>query len=400
MAQTMDILNVIRNAFRRNYQLAIKLREIIKKYADEIIKRRDYNKIKIMNFCGTHEWTITHYGIRSLLPDSIELVAGPGCPVCVIPAYYIDAILKLGMEGIKIYTYGDVLRLMSVRAKSPPKSLDELRALGGDISLVYSFIDAIKASKRNGKNSIFIGIGFETVTPSYTIAFKHNFIPENLKFLSLVKLTPPAMKYTVKIYRERGLLPIQGVIAPGHVSAVIGGKEWLFLAKEYDLPTVIAGFEPIDVLTAIALILQMIKNNDPNVKIEYKRAVTWNGNMYAKQLMNEIFEIVYSAWRGLGFIPRSGLKLKDKYYEKYDALNYYGVPDLTPRKYIFTHAHHGIPWEYDLPPRCRCGEVVLGIAKPTDCPMFMKTCTPAKPWGPCMVSIEGTCNVWARCSIK
>lgn len=392
------MLDLVRRVFRENHELALRLREIIWKYFEEISKS-GRKKIKIMNFCGTHEWTVTHYGIRSLLPSGIELVAGPGCPVCIVPAYYIDVIIKLGLNGIKIFTYGDVIRLRSVHAKRPPRSIEELRAFDADVEVVYSFIDAVKIAKKGDSEGVFIGIGFETMAPSYAIAFKKNLVPENLKFLSLVRLTPPAMEYTIKIYKERGLLPINGVIAPGHVSVIVGGSEWEFLPKKYGLPTVVAGFEPIDVLMAIAHILRMLKNNSPRIVIEYKRAVSWEGNVYAKKLMSEVFEKAYSAWRGIGFIPRSGLKLKGKYYNRYDALNYYEIPDLTPKEYIFTHAHHGTPWEYDLPPRCRCGEVVLGIAKPTDCPLFMKGCTPSKPWGPCMVSYEGTCNVWARCGV-
>jgi hydrogenase expression/formation protein HypD len=355
-----------------------------------------YDTIRIMNFCGTHEWTTVHYGLRSILPRKIDLVAGPGCPVCIIPAYYIDKIIELALDNIKIYTYGDVLRLNSVKRKEPPRNIGELKTYGADVTIVYSFLDAIKMAREDRKESIFVGIGFETITPSYSIAFSRNLVPENLKFLSIIRLTPPAMKYTIKINRERGLLPIHGVIAPGHVSTIIGAGAWDFLPRQFNLPTVVAGFEPIDMLIAITQILQMLVNRNYNVLIEYKRVVSWDGNIYAKRLVEKIFDKVYSAWRGIGFIPRSGLKLKEEYHEKYDALKYYNIPDLAPERYIYTHAHHGVPWEYDLPPRCRCGEVVLGIARPTDCPMYMKGCTPEKPWGPCMVSFEGTCNVWAR----
>ncbi len=393
------VLELVRRAFRENSELALRLREVIWRYFEKVVERHGLKRIKIMNFCGTHEWTVTHYGIRSLLPEGLELVAGPGCPVCIVPAYYIDVVLKLGAEGVRIYTYGDVVKLRSVRARAPPRSLEELKAFGGDVTVVYSFIDAVRMARERGGDSLFLGIGFETMAPSYALAFKRGIVPKNLKFLSLVRLTPPAMKYTIKVYRERGLLPIQGVIAPGHVSAVIGGGAWEFLPRDYGLPTVVAGFEPIDVLIAIAQILQMIYHESPRVIIEYRRVVSWDGNVYAKKAVDEVFVKAYSAWRGLGFIPRSGLKLRERYSEAYDALSYYGVPDLTPREFIFTHAHHGVPWEYDLPPRCRCGEVVLGIARPIDCPMFMKGCTPSKPWGPCMVSYEGTCNVWARSGV-
>ena len=383
-------------SFRGHVGLARRLIDIINKYVDRLRGEKGLDRVKIMNFCGTHEWTTVHYGIRSLLPKNIELVAGPGCPVCVVPAYYIDIIIRLGLEGERIYTFGDILRLNTVKRGGGPINIAELKSSGGDVKIVYSFLDAVKDAREYGGDAVFVGIGFETITPSYSTLFDRGLVPRNLKFLSIVRLTPPAMKYTIKINRERGLLPIHGVIAPGHVSAVIGASSWEFLPKHYRLPTVVAGFEPIDLLLAIAEILGMLVRDEYRVSIEYRRAVTWDGNIYAKKLMDKVFRQEYSAWRGIGFIPRSGLVLRDGYRDDYDALNHFNIPDLTPERYIFTHAHHGVPWEYDLPPGCRCGEVVLGIAKPTDCPLFMKGCRPDKPWGPCMVSFEGTCNVWAR----
>jgi len=386
---------LVAHVFRQNLQLASSLRRTIWKYAEEIKKREKTDLIKIMNFCGTHEWTTTHYGIRSLMPPFLDLVPGPGCPVCVVPAYYVDVAVKLAGEGVRIYTFGDSFKLRSAKS-SYPSSLQEAKAEGGDVKVVYSFLDAVKDASSSGKESVFFGIGFETTAPSYALALEEMVIPENLKLLSVARLTPPAMKYTIKLHQERGLLPIRGVIAPGHVSTIIGAAEWEFLPKALGMPAVVAGFEPLDVLMAIDQILLMIKQGKPSVKIEYKRLVEWGGNEYARKLIEEVFEKVYAAWRGIGFIPRSGLRLKGKFFEKHDALEHFGVPDLTPREFIYTHAHHGIPWEHDLPPRCRCGEVVVGIAKPTDCPMFLKGCSPDNPWGPCMVSSEGACTIWAK----
>ncbi|HID60999.1 MAG TPA: hydrogenase formation protein HypD [Hadesarchaea archaeon] len=385
----------VEQVFRNNLSLALKLKETIQKYATTIKEREKCDTIKIMNFCGTHEWTTTHYGLRNLIPPFLDMVPGPGCPVCVVPSYYVDAVVKLAREGVRIYTYGDSFRLRSAKSKSPA-SLQEVKANGDDVKLVYSFLDAVKNSQSHGKESVFFGIGFETTVPSYALALKGGMVPENLKFLNVARLTPPAMKYTIKLHQERGLLPIKGIIAPGHVSTITGAVEWEFLPRAHGLPTVVAGFEPIDVLMAVAQILLMIKENKPDVKIEYKRLVKWTGNEYAKKLIGEVFDKAYAAWRGIGFIPRSGLKLKGKFFEKHDALKHFGMPDLTPREFIYTHAHHGVPWQHDLPPRCRCGEVVTGIAKPTDCPLFMKGCSPMNPWGPCMVSTEGACSIWAR----
>ncbi len=385
----------IEKVFRQNLPIALRLKEVIWKHADAIRKVEKCDKIKIMNFCGTHEWTATHYGIRDLLPPFLDVIAGPGCPVCVTPSHYVDIVVKLAREGTRIYTYGDPLRLRSAK-KQYPASLQEARAEGADVKVVYSFLDAVKDARESREESVFFGIGFETTAPSYALALKEQMVPENLKFISAVRLTPPAMKYTIKLHKERGLLPIRGVIAPGHVSAIIGAAEWEFLPKEHGLPTVVAGFEPLDAMMAIAQILQMIKEKKPGVKNEYKRLVEWGGNEFAKGLIDEVFEKNYAAWRGIGFIPSSGLKLKPGYLESYDAFEHYDIPELTPKEFIYTHAHHGVPWEHDMPHGCRCGEVVVGIAKPTDCSLFMRDCTPEKPWGPCMVSSEGVCAIWAR----
>jgi hydrogenase expression/formation protein HypD len=391
-------LRVIEDAFRNNRELASSLVRIIEKYAGKIDKEQlgDSAPIKIMHFCGTHEWTITHYGLRSLLPQNVELVAGPGCPVCVVPSNYIDLSVKLSLEGCVVYTYGDALRLPSTKPKSQARSLLDAKALGGEVKVVYSFLDAVRDAKTHSRDSVFLGIGFETVLPMYGFLFHKKEVPTNLKFLSLVRLTPPAMKYTIKLYRERGLLPIMGVIAPGHVSTVIGGEEWRFLPMNFNLPTVVAGFEPIDVLMAIASILKMINDKKPDLEIEYKRLVKTDGNPQVRRVIEEVFQPVYAAWRGIGMIARSGLKLRPEFGQAYDAFEYFGIKDVSPSEYVMTHAHFGDAGSYDIPPNCRCGEVVLGISKPTDCPLFMKSCTPESPWGPCMVSSEGTCNVWAK----
>ncbi|MEW6592768.1 MAG: hydrogenase formation protein HypD [Candidatus Hadarchaeota archaeon] len=387
-------IEVLKKTFRENLPLALELKRVIGKYAEVVREKEKCELIKIMNFCGTHEWTTTQYGLKELLPPFIELVAGPGCPVCVVPSYYVDVAVKLAQDGTRIYTYGDSLRLRSSKAEHPA-SLEEAKAEGGDVKVVYSFLDAVKDARSSGKEGVFFGIGFETTAPSYAIALKEGMVPGNLKFLSALRLTPAAMKYTIKLHQERGLLPISGVIAPGHVSTIIGAAEWEFLPKLYGLPTVVAGFEPIDVLMAVAQILLMMKDDRPEIKVEYRRMVGWGGNEYAKRMIDEVFEKTNAAWRGIGFIPGSGLKLREK-FQGHDALKHHGVPDLAPEKFVYTHAHHGVPWEHDLPPKCRCGEVVVGIAKPTDCQMFMNGCSPASPWGPCMVSSEGVCAVWAR----
>lgn len=346
--------------------------------------------LKVMNFCGTHEWTTVRYGIRSLLPPGVELVAGPGCPVCVTPGEVIGQAVKLALEGVRVYTFGDSFRAPSTSPRSP-RSLAEARAMGADVRVVYSFYDAVLDAKRDPRESVFLGIGFETTAPSYAIPLYEGKVPQNLKLLSALRLTPPVMRYTVKLYKERGLLPIRGVVAPGHVSAVVGASAWLFLPREFGIATAVAGFEGVDLLVAVSEIVRMVAEGRPGLYVEYRRVVRWDGNPVAKRYVAEVFEEVDSAWRGIGYIPKSGLVLRER-YRRFDAYEEYGLKPPGPEGYVLTTATGGP----DLPPGCRCGEVVLGIAKPTQCPMFMRACTPSRPYGPCMVSQEGTCYIWAR----
>ncbi len=366
----------------RHREVARKIVERIHRLAPLAVKRVGQEPIKIMDFCGTHEYTITHYGLRSLMPPEVELVAGPGCPVCITPAYYVDVAIRLSLEGVRVYTYGDAYKLPgSGRRGVDVRSLEEARAAGGDVVVVYSILDAIRMAKEDRRESVFFAVGFETTAPSTAAAVVKGMLPSNMTILNVHRLTPPIMRYTFETHRRN---PIRGVIAPGHVSTIIGAKAWRFVVEEYGIPTVVAGFEPLDVLIAVLEILRQHAEGRVALVNEYTRAVTWEGNRVAQKMIEECCEIVDAAWRGIGFVPRSGLAFRDK-YRRYDALHQYGIPELTPEE-----------WKYDLPPGCRCAEVTLGIAKPTDCPLFMKVCTPGTPYGPCMVSSEGTCAVWAR----
>ncbi len=357
----------------RNEELSKKIARAIERVSAGL------GNIKIMNFCGTHEWTISHYGIRYLMPDNVELVAGPGCPVCITPSKYIEQAIKLSMEGIRVFTYGDAFKLPKTDMSSP-RSLEEAKAAGADVKIVYSVLDAIKMSK-DGKDSLFFAVGFETTAPSVLTQIRHGNIPENLKFLIAYRLTPPIMMYTLDNFPES---PIRGVIAPGHVSAITGAKAWEFLPKDYGVPTVVSGFEPIDVLLTILEILRQSKEGKARLVNEYNRVVSWEGNLEAQRTMRETCDIVDAAWRGIGFVPMSGLALKEKYRD-YDAVKSFGLEEPSASE-----------WKRDLPPGCKCAEVTLGMAKPTDCPHFMTRCTPDRPYGPCMVSSEGTCFIWAK----
>jgi len=371
-------VEVIERVFRNNVELALRLRELIRKFAEDI-----GGEIRIMNFCGTHEWTTVHFGIRSLMPKNVDLVAGPGCPVCITPAYYVSTAIRLALEGVRVYTFGDASALPTTEPVNGVRSLAEARAAGGDVSVVYSFLEAIADAARHGKDAVFLGIGFETTAPGYAMPLALGRVPENLRLISVVRLTPPAAVHALRVNMVRGRSPVMGVVAPGHVSTITGAKAWVPLAEEFKVPVVVSGFEPIDLLLSIGEILRQLRRGEAKVVVEYRRAVKWEGDVRAQKLIERVFDVVDSSWRGIGVIPRSGLVLNSS-YERYDALKYYGVPDPTPNP------------SADVPPGCKCGEIIVGLAKPIECPLFMRVCTPSAPRGPCMVSNEGTCAIWAR----
>ena len=359
--------------------------EKIEEYWKKYRSKTGIEKLKIMDFCGTHEYSITRYGIRSIIPENIELVAGPGCPVCVTPSYYIEEIIKLALEGIVIYTYGDMYKIRSYKGVNGIFSLSEARSQGVDIRVVPDILVAIRDASKHGKPSVFIGVGFETIAPGYAQIILKKHLPRNLKLMSLVKLTPPAMFYALDVSREKPIEPpIMGIIAPGHVSTITGAKTWIPVSENYGIPVVVSGFEPLDILVSILEILKQLVNGIAKTIIEYTRAVSWHGDIIAQRNISRVFEIVDDTWRGIGFLPKSGLRLRREYREQ-DAFYEYSLKELTPRE-----------WSKDLPPACRCAEVVLGKVYPTQCPLFLKSCTPRRPVGPCMVSEEGTCAIWAK----
>jgi hydrogenase expression/formation protein HypD len=343
-------------------------KRIVEKIHD-IAPKRDL--VKICHVCGTHEWTITHFGIRSLLPKNVEVIAGPGCPVCVTPASEIDSAIELAKKDVTVTCFGDVFRVPGSK-----NSLLDAKAEGFEVHVVYSVSDAVKIAKQKPtKKFAFFAIGFETTAPSTAAEIFHK-PPENLSFLISHRLIPPAMELLLGI----GDLQIDAFIAPGHVSTIIGLKSYEIFPKAYRMPTVIAGFEPLDVLFAIYMILKQIREGKASLENEYVRAVSWEGNIKAQELMHRIFEIADGEWRGLGKLPSSAFKLKEE-YDDYDALEKFNVKVKSGR---------------DLPPGCQCHLVMIGKIRPTECPLYMKACTPQKPVGACMVSLEGTCRIWAK----
>ena len=325
-------------------------------------------KVRIMNVCGSHEHTIAFSGMRSLMPENLEIIPGPGCPVCVCPeSDIINAIGLSKRDDVILVTYGDMLRVPSVRGS--------IRAEGKNYKMISSPIEAIRTAKDNpDKKVVFFSIGFETTTAP-TAAILEMGVPDNLSILSSHRLTPTIMEILVKDAE----LGIDGFIAPGHVSAIVGSNAWNVFSKKYGIPTVVAGFEAENLLLGIAEILKQLKDGKPATGNVYAGVVRPEGNLQAQKIMNKFFEVADVNWRGIGYIPGSGLELRDMYSDK-DAKKVFGLEEVKEEKI----------------PGCICGTIILGKAYPDACKLFKKVCTPRTPKGPCMVSMEGSCNIWFK----
>jgi hydrogenase expression/formation protein HypD len=335
----------------------------------EIAPKKD--TVKFCHVCGTHEWTITHFGLRSLLPKNVEVIAGPGCPVCIVPAAEVDEAVQLAQKGVVITCFGDLLRV-----PGSTMSLLDAKANGADVRVVYSITDAVKmATMEPEKEFVFFAVGFETTVPSTAIEVLKK-PPKNFAFLVSHRLIPPAMELLLGI----GDLNIDGFVAPGHVSVIIGLKPYELFPRVYRMPTVVAGFEPVDVLMSIYMLLKQVKTRAPILENEYQRVVKPEGNPKALEIMDKAFVVTSGNWRGIGRLPDSSLQLRDELLS-YDARAKFGVKVEQGR---------------DILLGCECHLVIIGKIKPDKCPMFMKACTPQKPVGACMVSSEGTCRVWAK----
>ncbi|MDR0372754.1 MAG: hydrogenase formation protein HypD [Nitrososphaerota archaeon] len=328
-------------------------------------------QVKICHVCGTHEWTITHFGLRSLLPSNVEVIAGPGCPVCIVPAAEIDEAVQLAKEGKVITCFGDVLRVPGSES-----SLIEVKAAGADVRVVYAVSDATEMAKKEPKKEfVFFAVGFETTAPITAIEALGD-LPQNFSFLVSHRLIPPAMESLLGVED----LQIDGFIAPGHVSAIIGVKPYELFTKVYRMPTVVAGFEPNDVLMAVYMILRQHNVNDARLENEYTRVVKPEGNKKALDAVRRAFTITSGNWRGIGRLDNSAFQLKDN-LAQYDARKKYNLKPVQGR---------------DIHKGCQCHQVIVGKIKPSQCGLFLKSCTPATPVGACMVSSEGTCRVWAK----
>jgi len=352
-------------------------RGLAQEIAAEVRSGRRYH---FMEFCGGHTHAVFRYGVQDLLPPEVRMIHGPGCPVCVLPVGRIDNAIALARdEGVTLCTYGDTLRVPG----SKRVSLMKLKADGADVRMVYSSMDAIKiASENPDKKVVFFGLGFETTTPPTAMAIKQAQALglENFSVFCNHVLTPSAITNILESpeVRELGTVPLDGFLGPAHVSAVIGCQPYEFFAEEYARPVVISGFEPLDVMQSILMLMRQVNEGRNEVENQYSRAVTREGNIKAQNLVAEVFELRRSfEWRGLGVVPYSALRIK-KEYAQWDAERLFNI---SPAMVADNKA-------------CECGAILRGMKKPTDCKLFGKGCTPENPMGSCMVSNEGACAAY------
>ena len=331
---------------------------------------------RLMEFCGGHTHTIHRYGLPSLLPRNVELIHGPGCPVCVLPMARIDKAIALAFNpNVILCSYGDMLRVPG----SNQRSLLQTKAQGADVRMVYSVDDALQIAALNPlKEVVFFAIGFETTTPptAYAILQAEKLQLLNFSVFCNHVLTPAAMDSLLQAQNQDGhTLHLDGFVGPAHVSIVIGSQAYEAVSQKYQKPIVIAGFEPLDVLHAILMLIKQINENRSMVEVQYTRAVTHEGNLRSQAMMAEVLELRSSfEWRGLGQIPESALQIKSG-YQVFDAEKRFTLPDTVSVEHK----------------QCDCGSILRGVKKPMDCKLFAKVCTPENPLGSCMVSSEGAC---------
>jgi hydrogenase expression/formation protein HypD len=338
------------------------------------IARRSTRPMQVMEFCGGHTHAIFKIGLRQVLPEHVQLRSGPGCPVCVTSAVDLERAMAIARQpGVILTTYGDMIRVPGSQG-----SLQEARAQGADVRIVYSTLDALAiARKEPERKLVFLGVGFETTAPMTAAALlqaEEEGI-DNFHVLCLHKLTPPATRAIL----DAGEVRLDGVLGPGHVTTVIGANAWSFLPQDYGISCVVAGFEPLDILRGVAALVELHEKGEAAVVNVYGRSVRQAGNRIALDMLDRVFAVGPAEWRGFGTIPDSGYALREAYAHR-DAAQVFDV-EVPP---------------VSEPKGCRCGEVLRGVLEPSECGLFRTICSPRTPIGPCMVSSEGACAAYYR----
>ena len=357
--------------YQDEYRDKDKARKIVEK-----IKELSKKRVNFMEVCGTHTMSIFRHGIKGMLPGNIRLLSGPGCPVCVTPNEYIDKAVELARKkDVVVVTFGDMIKVPGTSS-----SLEKEKSDKKDIRIVYSPSEAVSiAEKEKNKQVVFLGVGFETTSPTVAAAIleAQEKKIKNFSVLCAHKLIPPAIEALLGSKKVK----IDGFILPGHVSVIIGERPYKFIAFKYGKPAVIMGFEPVDILSGIYMLVYQVESNNALIANQYKRAVHYEGNAAAIEMMDRVFERADSEWRGIGIIPNSGLKIRDAFSE-FDA----------EKKFVIKTARS------KEKKGCICGSILRGEKTPEECKLFRKICTPENPMGACMVSSEGTCAAYFKYS--
>ena len=335
--------------------------------------------VRIMNVCGGHERSISQAGLRTVIPKNVELVPGPGCPVCICPEEDVFEAIQLALhEDITLVAFGDMLRVPVNVPKREPRSLEQAKAAGADIRPIASPIDAVRIASQDPERLIvFFAAGFETTTAPVAAMLAEG-VPENLLVLLSGRLTWPA----VALLLDSGTPGFDALIAPGHVSTVMGPEEWQFVVDKHDIPAAVAGFTPQSLLAAMYSVLRQLSDGRHFLDNCYPEVVRPNGNLEARRHLDGVMNVVDANWRGIGVIPKSGFALREE-YAAHDARTRFRSYADESRKRVG-----------EMPPGCDCAKVVLGKIYPNQCRLYGAACTPRKPIGPCMVSDEGACRIW------
>ncbi|MBU1125298.1 MAG: hydrogenase formation protein HypD [Candidatus Omnitrophica bacterium] len=351
-------------------------KDLARKAAEKIHEAMVPRQVRIMEVCGTHTQSFHRFGLANLLPAQLHMLSGPGCPVCVSTQRYIDQAITLAKhKEVILLTFGDMLRVPGTHS-----NLEKERAQGARVQILYSALESLAiAHAHPDKKIIFLAVGFETTAPTIALTMirTREQRVKNLFFLTSLKTMPPALQYLVSDAR----LNVDGLLLPGHVSSIIGMNPYAFIPKEHKIPCCIAGFEPLDILEGILSILQQIRRSKPCVANQYVRVVRRQGNPRAQKIIARVFRRCDAEWRGLGNIPKSGLRITQDFFD-FDAEKVF--PVIEKGKKLARHT------------QCRCGDVLKGLVLPKECRLFAKACTPDHPIGPCMVSYEGACNAYFK----